>query len=73
MVKMKILSAHDAWLLLDESPKAMQLTYKTAQELLEADLTVQQVNAVLSYVWYEVICTGKLGSTPDRSSNFLVI
>lgn len=70
MVEMKLLSVRDAGLLLDDFPKAMQLVHQTAQAILEADLTVQLVNAVLSYVWYEVVCTGKLGTTPDKSSNF---
>lgn len=61
MPEMKILPEREAFALLDDGPNGLPLVKQIAQTLLEADLTVRSVNAVLNYVWYVVVDAGKVG------------
>lgn len=59
--EMKILSEREAFVLLDDGPNGLPLVQQIAQTLLEADLTIRSMNAVLNYVWYVIADTGKVG------------
>lgn len=61
MPELEILSEREAFALLDDGPNGLPLVKQIAQTLLEADLTVRSVNAVLNYVWYVIVDTGKVG------------
>lgn len=43
----------------------LQLGDKIVKELLDADLTVPIVNAVLNYAWHKVLRTAKLRADSD--------
>lgn len=60
MPEMKILSEREAFVLLDDGPNGLPLVQQIAQTLLEADLTIRSMNAVLNYVWYVIADTGKV-------------
>lgn len=66
MVAMENLSPIVASILSENNPKAKQLVSQISQMLLEADLTVQLVNAVLLSAWYTLIDTGKIGPTNSQ-------
>lgn len=61
MPEMKILSEHEAFVLLDDGPNGLPLVQQIAQTLLEADLTIRSMNAVLNCVWYVIADTSKVG------------
>ena len=67
MPEMAILPEREAFALLDDGPNGLPLVKQIAKTLLEADLTMRSVNAVLNYVWYVIVDTGKVGSANSPS------
>lgn len=55
------LSGYEAFTLLPDGPNGMPLVKQISQTLLDANLTMRSLNAVLHCVWYVIVDKGKIG------------